>query len=206
MSAYCQPRRGRRKKKLIKPLVPASQSPPLTLSPPASSPTSPVTPATNPIPAHPEPPRFRSTSLKELGKDRTLNQTPLLTSQTKEASNRFSQDDLVKYWIEYAESLTIEKVHLKNTLISCKPALKENFSFEVAVFNPSQKEEISDSRALIIGYLSNKLNNNRLVMDIRLVEKDEVERVYTLTEKYDYLSKKNPVIEKLMGMFHLTMD
>ena len=78
--------------------------------------------------------------------------------------------------------------------------------FEVSVFNPSQKNEIIECSANIIGYLSGKLNNNHIQMDIRIVEKGEIEMIYTSTEKYEYLSKKNPNIEKLMEVFDLTID
>ena len=108
--------------------------------------------------------------------------------------------------MEYADSLNIEKIHLKNTLHSCKPVLKQNFSFEVAIFNPSQKDEIAENSAHILGYLYQKLNNNHIKMDVRIVEKEAIEMIYTSTEKYDYLSKKNPNIEKLMEAFNLTMD
>ena len=132
-------------------------------------------------------------------------QPSMLASQVKDVGSDFSQNDLLKYWIDYANSLTIEKIHLKNTLISCKPVLKDNFIFEVAVYNPSQKDEIIDNSALIIGFLCNKLKNNRIKLDIRIVEKEEKEMIYTATEKYEYLSKKNPNIEKLKEIFNLTM-
>ena len=149
---------------------------------------------------------YRSTSLKALGKEKSITPTTLFTSQLKDAKSHFSQDDLVKYWIEYANSLTIEKIHLKNTLNNCKPVLKEDFTFEVAVYNPSQKEEIFDNSHLLLGHLCEKLNNNRIKMDIRIVEKEEIEMIYTATEKYDYLLKKNPNIEKLKELFNLIME
>jgi hypothetical protein len=112
----------------------------------------------------------------------------------------------VKYWIEYADSLTSKKIHLKNTLNSCKPVLKENFVFEVSVYNPSQKDEVFDSSAQILLHLSEKLNNNRIKMDIRIVEKDEVEMIYTATEKYAYLSRINPNVERLKEVFNLALE
>jgi len=84
--------------------------------------------------------------------------------------------------------------------------LKADFKFEVSVFNPSQKNEISESSSYILEHLSSKLNNNYIQMDIRIVEKGEIEMIYTSTEKYDYLNKKNPNIEKLMRIFNLTME
>lgn len=148
---------------------------------------------------------FRTTSLKELAKEKAV-QTSINVSQLKDASNEFTQDDLLRSWMDYTSKLTSDKIHLKNTLNSCKPVLKADFTFEVAVYNPSQKDEVLENSDSILGYLSNKLNNNRLKMDIRIVEKDEVEMIYTSVEKYSYLSKKNPNIEKLMDIFNLVMD
>lgn len=140
-----------------------------------------------------------------MGKEKEKKIIPF-TQQPEEASNHFSQEELTKYWIEYADSLTIQKVHLKNTLRSCRPILKEQFSFEVAVYNPSQKDEISDSSTDILGYLYAKLNNTHLKMEIRVAEKDEKAMIYTASEKYDYLSKKNPTLEKLKDIFNLTLE
>ena len=43
-------------------------------------------------------------------------------------------------------------------------------------------------------------------MDIRIVEKNEKEMIYTSSERYAYLSKKNPNIEKLKDIFDLAIE
>ena len=143
--------------------------------------------------------------MKGLGKDKETKPIILSASQ-KDASSDFSQEDLCKYWKEYANSLTIEKIHLKNTLLTCTPVLKENYSYILSVYNPSQRDEISEYRPHILGYLCNKLNNNQIKMDIQMAKKDDVEMIYTATEKYNYLMKKNPNLEKLKELFTLVID
>ena len=91
-------------------------------------------------------------------------------------------------------------------MLSCKPELKENYSFEISIYNPSQKDEITGSCADILGYLGSKLNNTQIKMDIHIVEKDETVMIYTSAEKYDYLSKKNPSLEKLKEYFNLITE
>ena len=154
----------------------------------------------------PKRPTYRTTSLKKLGAEKEALQISSITKHANDTCNDFSQDDLVKHWIEYANSLKIEKNHLKHTLINCKPELKDNFSLEVTVFNPSQKDEIAENSVHILGHLSNKLDNNRIKMDIRIAEKDEKEMIYTPSEKFAYLSKKNQNVEKLMKVFGLTFE
>jgi DNA polymerase-3 subunit gamma/tau len=151
-------------------------------------------------------PALRSTSLKDLVEKEEQTVQTAAASQMSDAKNDFSQELLLRHWLEYAESLTVEKIHLKNTLISCKPVLKENFTFEVLVYNPSQKNEIYDSNGDILGHLCSRLNNTHIKMDIRISEKDEMEMIYTSTEKYNYLIKKNPALEKLKDIFNLMVE
>jgi hypothetical protein len=199
-----------KKKNLIAPLNPNTQNTPNHSVQPSTkqgviTTTIPQRQTENTSANKQEIPRARSTSLKGLGKNNEKGQN-VNFSNIGDAISPFSQDDLIHFWIEYAESLTIAKSHLKNTLISCKPILKDNFSFEVSVYNPSQRDEISESNADILGYLCTKLNNSQIKMDIRIVEKDETVMIYTTAEKYNYLSKKNHNLEKLMEHFNLMME
>ncbi|MDR0699159.1 MAG: DNA polymerase III subunit gamma/tau [Tannerella sp.] len=151
-------------------------------------------------------PTLRSTSLKELVEEKEKTPQSASIIHSPDAKDNFSQEVLLNYWLEYAESLTIEKIHLKNTLKNCKPVLKENFTFEVSVYNPSQKNEISGNSGDILGYLCNKLHNMHVKMDIRIVEKNEMEMIYTSKEKYNYLVNKNPTLEELTKIFNLTTE
>jgi DNA polymerase-3 subunit gamma/tau len=124
----------------------------------------------------------------------------------QESHSEFSQDDLQKYWMEYANTLDIKKIHLKNTLLNCKPKLEKNFSFEVGVYNPTQKDEISENANTIINHLISKLNNSHIKMTIQVLEQDEKDNIYTSVEKYNYLRNKNPALEKLMEAFGLSYE
>jgi DNA polymerase-3 subunit gamma/tau len=149
---------------------------------------------------------IRRTSLKVLSKEEEKTPQATDVSLMPEEKNDFSQEELLKYWIEYAECLTVEKIHLKNTLLSCKPLLKENYRMEVSVYNPSQKDEIFGNNTEILGYLCSRLHNSQLKMDVRIVEKEEKEMIYTAVEKYNYLIKKNPNLERLKDLFQLTIE
>lgn len=153
----------------------------------------------------PEKLRLRSTSLKGLLKTGE-EKKEVSETQLKDANADFSQDDLQEYWIEYANLLNIQKIHLKNTLLNCKPQLGKDCLFEVGVHNPTQKDEIFENASEIIDYLISKLNNSHIKMTIRILEQDEKEMIYTSTEKYNYLINKNPSLEKLMKAFNLAIE
>lgn len=200
-----------KKKNLIRPIAPATPQPGASTNATAATNATQAPQATKTsgrpaITITPKISKLRSTSLTELIKDKEKKAIIPFDSQTEASNSTFSQADLAKYWIKYTDGLTAKKSHLKNTLINCKPTLLENASIEVAVYNPSQKEEISENNADILEYLRTKLNNSHIRMDIRIVEKEEKEMVYTATEKYAYLIKKNPNLEKLKDKFNLTLE
>ena len=205
---------GDKKKNLIAPINPTKEKSKLQSTNSPTAKTSAVTtPYSPPVimarPTESEPANIstlRTTSLKELTKEKENKTHTPLTTQMSDANSDFSQDDLIKHWTEYANSLTAEKIHLKNTLISCKPELKENFSFVVSIYNPSQKDEITSSSTDILGYLSSKLNNSQIKMEVHIVEKDETVMIYTSSEKYDYLIKKNPNLERLKERLNLIAE
>lgn len=151
-------------------------------------------------------PRLRTTSLSELIKDKEKKTTASPDVQTEAANQDFTQADLTKYWIEYANGLGLKKAHLKNTLLNCQPILGENFAFEVAVYNPIQKDEILEDNVDLLTYLRARLSHASIRMDIRIVEEEEKEMVYTAPEKYAYLNRKNPNLDKLKEAFNLTLE
>jgi DNA polymerase-3 subunit gamma/tau len=149
---------------------------------------------------------LRTTSLKELIEDKKEDKKEIFSDRTV-LKNDFSQNDLIKYWNEYAEQLTIEKVHLKNTLKNCQPALKDNYAVEVSVYNPSQKDEIQSNNVDITNFLSKKTKNTQITINTILADKTEQdEMIYTSKEKFNYLNKKNPHVESLMKKFNLSIQ
>lgn len=176
--------------------VPVTGSPSMTM--PASAPPS-------------APPRRTArpplgTSLKEIGMEKPKEQAAQThTSVAREVLMPFSQEELVKGWDAYAGTID-KKVYLKNTMINCKPELKENYHFEVAVHNPGQQEELINAAIDILSYLRAQLKNTRIQMRVRIIETNEKHLAYTSTEKFEHLLHVNPVLAKLKDEFNLTVD
>jgi DNA polymerase-3 subunit gamma/tau len=113
---------------------------------------------------------------------------------------------LIQSWDAYAE--TIEgKVHLKNTMINCKPVLlSDNFYFNVGVHNPAQKEELISNSLNILKGLRTHLQNGLIQMSVYINENLEKKVAYTSTEKFEFLNNINPVLSKLVDELDLVVD
>ena len=151
------------------------------------------------------PPQF-GTSIKEIGVEHPKAQaTAQAATVVQEIQSPFSQEALVHYWDAYASAID-KKVYLKNTMINCKPALQDNYCFEVCVHNPGQQDELTNNCIDILSYLRVQLKNTRIQMRVRIDETNQKHVAYTSTEKYEHLLNINPVLAKLKDEFNLTLD
>ncbi|GAB6393763.1 MAG: DNA polymerase III subunit gamma/tau [Bacteroidales bacterium] len=189
-----------KKKLLIKP-VGENRQPPLpsagTIPPPLAQPEKPA-PATPHFPV--------STSVREMGKERKTEATkPPAPAPAAEQSTPFDNADLVRAWDKYAESVE-GNAYVKSAMANCKPALQDNYFFEVAVHNQGQRDELLAESVKLLPYLRLQLHNSRIQMRIRISETTEGKRAYTASEKYEYLININPLLGKLKEEFDLTAE
>jgi DNA polymerase-3 subunit gamma/tau len=155
-----------------------------------------------------------STSLKGLVRSKPEETPPLLPAETEDETETESPQqvvsldvgDLIRCWDAYAETLK-EKIHLKNTMLSCKPVLQEEEAhFEVAVLNPGQRDELITNSLALLNVLRIQLKNNRIQMHIRIEETHEKKRAYTAGEKYVHFAQLNPLLVRLKDEFDLSLD
>ena len=80
-------------------------------------------------------------------KDEELVKTPEQEIAAN-GNNKFTQDDLINAWNEYADNLNIEKL-LKNTMSLYKPTLVSEVLFEVKVNSELNKEYLTDRKSVV---------------------------------------------------------
>lgn len=204
----CLKHGGRKKKVLIKPISDEIQTSTDKSAPKAEvSQAAPTKQADNKVQTiSQEKQRSRSTSILNLIKANEEQTNTVSTTSIKDIKSDFTQEDLDKCWTKYIESIEKEKFLLKKTLINCKPLLKENYVLEISVFNPSQKEEINNSIGNITNFFINNLNNSYIKIDVQIADRKEMEMIYTAKEKYEFLLKENPNLEKLVQAFNLSLE
>ena len=202
-----------KKKRLIEPI--AAQTPQPNPQPqPKAQPVSPphvvvpTPPKSAPEPVSKKPTQRMGVSMKEIynkGKESEVAQKE--QTDVPDITTPFTEEELVSCWVAYATSEKISrKVYLKNTMINCKPVLKENFVFEVDVHNPGQKAELTAVSADLLQYLHEQLKNTHIEMQVRVQENGTKVLVYTPAEKYNYLLGLNPALAKLVEEFNLRLE
>ena len=123
----------------------------------------------------------------------------------KQEDKPYTPQELENAWLGYAGLLT-EQVHLRNTMINCKPVITGEHSFEVAIHNQVQQDVLTEVSGEIIQYLRRSLQNESIEMSIRQTEQNEVKPASTSAEKLALMSEANPALTMLKDEFGLIPD
>ncbi len=120
----------------------------------------------------------------------------------------FSMEELLKKWNQFADSIREERPRISITLKSRKPGLKPDYRIEVLMDNASQLEDFNQNIKLHLStYLKQELNNSLIQIIPGLGETENVQKkVYTSEDKFQYMNKKNPNLNKLKQQFNLELE
>ncbi len=123
-------------------------------------------------------------------------------------SDPFSQEDLLKHWSAYTDSIREGKPRMYNSLKHHLPTLGDALQIEVVLSNSAQLEEfIRDIKPELVSYLGKALQNNQFKLLPVISEEEELKNtLYTPEEKYDHMLKKNPDLGKLKERFNLDFE
>jgi len=128
--------------------------------------------------------------------------------QEKNLSESFSQEQLLEVWSAYAGKYLNENERLKYLFENHKPQLQENFVLSLSLLNESQKTQLEEIYSELLSFLKINLKNTSLSLSINIVKKqhDDSDVPYTEEEKFEYLKKENPNIEKLRQQLDLDFE
>ncbi len=121
------------------------------------------------------------------------------------SNNKFTEEDILKAWNEYADNLEIEKL-LKNTMSLYKPKLISDVMFEVEVNSELNKEYLTNNGEAILAFLRGKVKNDNLTMTIKISKENVIKKALTSREIFDELVQKNPSLQKLSDEFGLELS
>ena len=124
---------------------------------------------------------------------------------TINGNNKFTEDELINAWNEYAATLDIEKL-LINTMSLYKPTLISDVLFEVKVNSELNKEYLTSNGEALLTFLRAKLKNDDLTMTIKIAKGNVIKKALTSREIFDEMVEKNPSLQNLSDEFGLELS
>jgi DNA polymerase-3 subunit gamma/tau len=132
-----------------------------------------------------------------------------LISENKKIDDRksaFSEDQLKIQWENYASQLKRDGKDNECNLMAQHYELKDNNLIIIHINNSLEQDILLRFKTDLLMFLKNQLNNDLIKIDTELKEKDESDKIYTNTDKFNHLAKKNPNLIKLKSKFGLDTE
>ena len=117
--------------------------------------------------------------------------------QTTSASNTFSNEELRIQWNVMCNRMPPEKIGLSQRMKNLLPQITTFPQVEVVIENDILLKQLQDIKGKIQATLRILLQNNNLLLSLRLAEAQEVTKIYSKREIFELLKKENPQLDKL---------
>lgn len=118
----------------------------------------------------------------------------------------FNERDLDYYWREYATQLPKEQDALSKRMLMLHPSLlKNSTTFEVVVDNEMAAKDFVTLIPELQQYLSKRLKNRKVAMQVRVSEDSEATRPVGRVEKFQMMAQKNQALLQLKDTFGLEL-
>ncbi|UCH15776.1 MAG: DNA polymerase III subunit gamma/tau [Bacteroidales bacterium] len=166
------------------------------------------------------PPRFKSSiSIKEALKDaekladkqNSLEKPENDVPEAPEEKNNdiaISSEKLEGLWKEFTESIKDSMPRMYSTLSGQKPSLNKNGNVELELSNNAQFDDFNQKiKSELVSFLREKSGNDSINIEVHVPgDAEDNQKPYTSDEKFKYLSRKNPLLNKLKQEFNLDFE
>lgn len=131
-------------------------------------------------------------------------QTTVHQASGTDEDQAFCEQDLRRYWLEFAQRLPKEEAANAGRMKTMSPhLLDDNTTFEIVVDNEIVKKYMEDIMPKVRSYLCAQLHNSKVSMTVRVSNPQEVVKAYNRVEQYQMMNQKNPQLQHLREEFGL---
>lgn len=113
----------------------------------------------------------------------------------------FTLDELTLKWEQFLVRLE-ERPNLRSTLATV-PEIREDFKLYLEIENRIQEDLIAGIKPELVSWLRKELRNSKIELVTQITEKIRGRLIYTDTEKFEEMMKKNPDLALLKQTFKL---
>ena len=116
----------------------------------------------------------------------------------------FTSEDLQVKWDEYVNRLS-DRPNLQSTL-SDVPEIEQDFRLVLKIANSVQDNLIDQIKPELVSFLRKELKNSKIQLVTRISETSKEKLIYSDSEKYAEMIKKNPELDLLKQKFNLDFE
>jgi DNA polymerase III subunit gamma/tau len=159
----------------------------------------------------PQPKNEKKISIKNLMGDNSYKATVTEEAQVSYSpvvsEKDFTQEELLKAWMAFAEKIKNESPRISITLSSANPEVAEDKSILLKLDNSALKETFDHSfKNILEHHLRDTLQNSGIAINTSVETTERGDILYTDTQKFNHISSKNPALNDLKKSLGLEIE
>ncbi len=124
----------------------------------------------------------------------------------KDRQNQFSEDQLKKEWDAFTTQLKKEGKDNEHNLMTQDFELLDDHTITIHISNSIEQDILVRFKTELLKHLKDNLKNDQIKIETSLKKIEKSEKIYTNTDKFNHLAKKNPNLIKLKNKFGLDTE
>ncbi len=117
----------------------------------------------------------------------------------------FNETDMLLHWNKYAQRLGDKGYKIMESLLLINDPILNGTSITLELPNQGSKIDFETEINGLLGYLKGHLHNHNITIEVNVNEKVATKQAFTVQEKYNRLSEKNPNLDLLRKIFDLDL-
>ncbi|WCM42764.1 hypothetical protein MG290_03530 [Flavobacterium sp. CBA20B-1] len=144
-------------------------------------------------------------SLKSIRKKRELEASinPVAINQEDLPKDSFTFEQLKEYWDYCSKQYYATGRMLMSSTMNMAQLSLDDCLLTVEFPNEGSKLSFEENLYDLVSFIHKKLNNYHLKIEVKVNEKAEIKKAYTINDKLDYLKELNPALDVLIKTFDL---
>lgn len=119
----------------------------------------------------------------------------------------YTQEDVSKHWLNYISTSLHDKPRIASLLSNYLPTVDTDLSLKVNLESQLQLDLFHEVKKELVAFLRKKLDNKNLEIKESVISSTESNgKIYTVEDRFKFLSQKNPKLIKLKQQLNLDYD
>lgn len=120
--------------------------------------------------------------------------------------DEFTEEHLYKVWDEYFEKKKGGLADIESMVLRKKPVLRDNSVLELVITNGVEINILKKMEEDLLRFLRTELNNGQISIKHIIAVEETKEKLYTDTDKFNDMAKRNPVLLELKNRLGLDTE
>lgn len=129
-----------------------------------------------------------------------------VSKKDDDRQNSFSEDQLKKEWESFGSQLKKEGKDNEYNLMTQDFELIDDHTITIHISNSIEQDILVRFKTDLLKHLRDNLENDQIKIDTSLKKIKKSEKIYTNTDKFNHMAKKNPNLIKLKNKFGLDTE